>query len=158
METITDSRGSYFVEGDPPKHNPADSWACSGLRTRLRLEQRLLRPKDGNGLWWSELSSEIIVEVHGLFRWVYILLILDGLWYLGSPLLSLKIWLYKRGLRWPSGINCIYNIVTPLWNELYTVMAVLIIHESLTQQFLMQRDPWLITTLPSSLHSQLGWW
>jgi hypothetical protein len=51
METITDSRGSYFVEGDPPKHNPADSLACSGLRARLRLEQRLLRPKDGNGLW-----------------------------------------------------------------------------------------------------------
>jgi hypothetical protein len=34
-----------------------------GLRARLRLEQRLLRSKDVNGLWWAHLSSEIIVEI-----------------------------------------------------------------------------------------------
>lgn len=27
---------------------------------RLRLERRLIRPKDGYGLWWAHLSSEII--------------------------------------------------------------------------------------------------
>ena len=49
METVADSRE---VPGENlPEHDPADSLACSRLRARLRLEQRLLRPKDGNGLW-----------------------------------------------------------------------------------------------------------
>jgi hypothetical protein len=30
-----------------------------GLTTELRLEQRLLRAKDGNGVWRAQLSSEI---------------------------------------------------------------------------------------------------
>jgi len=47
IETIPDYKG---LEEDPPKHNPADSLACLGLRAQLRLEQRLLRSKDGNGL------------------------------------------------------------------------------------------------------------
>jgi hypothetical protein len=34
----------------------------SGLRTQLRLEQRLLKPKDGNGLCGGQLSSETVVE------------------------------------------------------------------------------------------------
>jgi hypothetical protein len=46
-----------------PEHNPADSLACSGLRAQLRLEQQLLRLKDGDGLWWDHFSSEIIVEI-----------------------------------------------------------------------------------------------
>jgi hypothetical protein len=32
-------------------------------QARLRLEQRLLRPKDGNGLWCRYLSSEIILDI-----------------------------------------------------------------------------------------------
>ena len=50
-----------MLEWDPPRHNPADLLACSGLRAQLRLEQRLLRSKDGNGLWCAQLSSGIIV-------------------------------------------------------------------------------------------------
>ena len=46
IETIADSRGSGK---DPSEQNPADSLACSRLRARLRLEQRLLRFKDRNG-------------------------------------------------------------------------------------------------------------
>ena len=38
--------------------------ACSGPRTRLRLKQRVLRSKDGNRLWWTQLSSEIISVIH----------------------------------------------------------------------------------------------
>jgi hypothetical protein len=49
METVADSRGG--PEEDSPEHNPADSLVCLGLRPQLRLEQRLLRHKDGNGLW-----------------------------------------------------------------------------------------------------------
>jgi hypothetical protein len=45
------------------EQNPADSLACCGLRARLRLEQRLLRSKDGSGLWWARLSSETLEEV-----------------------------------------------------------------------------------------------
>ena len=40
--------------------------AQTGLRNAhpwFRLERWLLRTKDGNGLWWTQLSSEIIVEV-----------------------------------------------------------------------------------------------
>jgi hypothetical protein len=48
METVTDSRG---IQKGPPERDPADSLACSGLRAQLRLEQRLLRSKDGSGLW-----------------------------------------------------------------------------------------------------------
>ena len=47
-----------------PEQNPADSLACSGLRARLRLEQRLLGSKHGSRLWWLKLSSEILVERH----------------------------------------------------------------------------------------------
>jgi hypothetical protein len=36
---------------------------CSGLRAQLRLEQRLLRSKDGNELWCAKLSSERIVVI-----------------------------------------------------------------------------------------------
>jgi hypothetical protein len=36
---------------------------CSGFRAWLRLGQRLLRSKEGNGLWWGHLSSEIILEI-----------------------------------------------------------------------------------------------
>jgi hypothetical protein len=42
--------------------------ALVGLKNahpRLRLEQRLLRSKDGSGLWWAQLSSEIVVVVMG---------------------------------------------------------------------------------------------
>jgi len=45
------NRFSREPEEDPLEHDPADSSACSGLRARLRLEQRLLRSQDGNGLW-----------------------------------------------------------------------------------------------------------
>jgi hypothetical protein len=48
METIADLRG---LKEDYLEQNPADSLACSELRAQLRLEQRLLRFKDGNGLW-----------------------------------------------------------------------------------------------------------
>jgi hypothetical protein len=58
METITDSPGA---RRGSPEHDPAESLACSGLRAQLRLEQRLLRSKDENGLWWGHLSSETIV-------------------------------------------------------------------------------------------------
>jgi hypothetical protein len=58
METIIYSRGR---QKGPPERDPADSLACSGLRARLRLDQRLLRFKDGSGLWWAQLSSEIVV-------------------------------------------------------------------------------------------------
>jgi hypothetical protein len=58
METVADSRGAG---SGPPEQNPAGLLACSGLRAQLRLEQRSLRFKDGNGLWWAKLSSEIIV-------------------------------------------------------------------------------------------------
>jgi hypothetical protein len=47
METIADSREG--PEEGSLEHDLADSSACSGLRARLRLEQRLLRPRDGNG-------------------------------------------------------------------------------------------------------------
>lgn len=60
METITDSRG--VPEADPPEHDPADLLACSGLKAQLRSEQRLIRSKDGNGLWWGHLSSKIMLE------------------------------------------------------------------------------------------------
>ena len=59
METVADSGGGQKRD---PEYNPADSLACSGLRARLRLGQRLLRSKDGNGLWWAELSCEILTE------------------------------------------------------------------------------------------------
>jgi hypothetical protein len=42
------SGNSDDVQGS---NNPADLVACSGLRPQLRLEQRLLRSKDGNELW-----------------------------------------------------------------------------------------------------------
>jgi hypothetical protein len=45
MEPEADSR--EVPEEDLPEHDPADSLACSRLRARLRLEQRLLRPEDG---------------------------------------------------------------------------------------------------------------
>jgi hypothetical protein len=61
METITDSGGSE--KRIPPKHNPANLLACSGLRARLRLEQRLLKSKDGSGLQRGPDSAEIIVEI-----------------------------------------------------------------------------------------------
>jgi len=48
----------YVLE--PLEHDPADSSACSGLRARLRLEQRLLRSKDGSGLWSGPNSAQII--------------------------------------------------------------------------------------------------
>jgi len=47
----------------PSEQNPADSLACSGPRARLRLERRLLRFKDGSGLWWANLSSETLEEI-----------------------------------------------------------------------------------------------
>ena len=47
MGTITDSRGA---RKGSPEHNLADLLGCSGLRAQLRLEQQLLRSKDGNGL------------------------------------------------------------------------------------------------------------
>ena len=56
METITDCLGSQ--KKTPPEYNPADLSACSGLRVRLRLEQRLLRSKDGGGLWRGPDSTE----------------------------------------------------------------------------------------------------
>jgi hypothetical protein len=60
IETIVDSRGTGKGPLEP---NPADSLACSGLRTRRRLERRLLRFKDRNGFWWAKLSSVIILEI-----------------------------------------------------------------------------------------------
>ena len=57
MEIITDSLGA---RRGSPEHNPANSLACSGLRARLRLEQRLLRSKDRSGLWRGLDSTEII--------------------------------------------------------------------------------------------------
>jgi len=47
METITIREGA---RRGSPEQNPADSSAYSGLRGQLRLEQRLLRSRDGNGL------------------------------------------------------------------------------------------------------------
>jgi hypothetical protein len=58
IETIADSRGTGR---GPLQPNPAGS--LSGLRARLRLERRLLRFKDRNGLWWAKLSSVIIFEM-----------------------------------------------------------------------------------------------
>ena len=52
------------LKEDYPEQNLAGSLACLGLRAQLRLEQRLLRFKDGNGLWQADFSSEIIMEVH----------------------------------------------------------------------------------------------
>jgi hypothetical protein len=68
METITNSGGGQKrgPDKDPPEHDLADSSICSGLRTLLRLEQRLLRSKDGNGLWWAKLSSETTLEIQDL--------------------------------------------------------------------------------------------
>jgi len=60
MGTIADSRRTGKGH---PEQNPADSLACSGLRARLRLEQRLRRSKHGSRLWWLKLSSEILGEV-----------------------------------------------------------------------------------------------
>jgi hypothetical protein len=57
METVADLRGPEEV---PPERNQADSLVGSGLRARLRLEQRLLRFKDGSGFWWAKVSSVII--------------------------------------------------------------------------------------------------
>ena len=60
MESVTDSLRRE-PEEDPLSiiqltHQLAKG--SPGLRARLRLEQRLLRSKDGNGLWWAYLSSE----------------------------------------------------------------------------------------------------
>jgi len=48
-ETVTDSEKG--PEEVPFEHNPDDPSACSGFRVRLRLEQRLLRFRDGSGFW-----------------------------------------------------------------------------------------------------------
>jgi hypothetical protein len=54
----------------PTYNAQADSESAQDAQARLRnahawlrLEQRLLRSKDGNRLWWAHLSSEIITEV-----------------------------------------------------------------------------------------------
>jgi hypothetical protein len=46
IETVIDSQGS---QKGSPEHDPADSLVRSGPRARLRLEQRLLKCKDGSG-------------------------------------------------------------------------------------------------------------
>jgi len=57
METITDSlrsrRGSL-------EHNLVDLLAWLGFRVRLTLEQRLLRSKDGSGIWRCRDSTQIM--------------------------------------------------------------------------------------------------
>jgi len=45
METVADSR---MTGRGTPQHNPADSFACSELKAQLKLEQRLLKSKDGS--------------------------------------------------------------------------------------------------------------
>jgi hypothetical protein len=62
METVTDSLGS--LKRDPLSiiqltHQRAQG---SGLRARLRLEQRLLRSKDGSGFWRGP-DSVLIISV-----------------------------------------------------------------------------------------------
>ena len=55
MKTITDPRGP---EEDSPEHDPADSLPCSGLSAQLRLEQRILRPKDGMGFGKVKIRAD----------------------------------------------------------------------------------------------------
>src|SRR5882757_6806587 len=81
METVADLRGPEEV---PPERNPADSLAGSGLRARLRLEQRLLRFKDGSGFWWAKVSSVIISVINAvriLFPDAIFCIYLRALWY-----------------------------------------------------------------------------
>jgi hypothetical protein len=59
METITDSLGSQKI----PLSMIQRLVSVLRLKARLRLEQRLLRSKDGSELWCGHLSSEIIVEI-----------------------------------------------------------------------------------------------
>jgi hypothetical protein len=46
---------TYIAQADSESVQDAHPW--------LRLEQRLLRPKDGSGVRWAQLSSETVVEI-----------------------------------------------------------------------------------------------
>ncbi|CZR67477.1 uncharacterized protein PAC_17376 [Phialocephala subalpina] len=51
------------INGYKGSQNGPDAQAMlTNAHPRLMLEQQLLRTKEGNGLWWSKLSSEIVVE------------------------------------------------------------------------------------------------
>lgn len=49
METIANSR-EREPEQDPFNKIPTDSLVCSGLKVLLKLERRLLKFKNGNGI------------------------------------------------------------------------------------------------------------
>jgi len=52
----TESNALPVARRGSPEHDPADASVCSGLGAQLRLEQRLLRSKDGNGKWLYQHS------------------------------------------------------------------------------------------------------
>jgi hypothetical protein len=50
-----------------PEQNPADSLSCLRLRARLKLEQRLLRFRDGSGILVGSIVVWDFTGSHGLF-------------------------------------------------------------------------------------------
>ena len=64
---MTDPRGP---EDGSLEHDPADLSACSGLGAQLRLEPRILGPKDGMGFGKVKIRADYSVNYGHLHKYL----------------------------------------------------------------------------------------